>query len=69
MKSKLFGANIKPDCTYCKHFVFDQEAVCCNKSRQIKEGKCRKFSYDPLMRIPHGNVFVKKYSENDFKLN
>lgn len=68
MKSKLFGANIKPDCKYCEHFVHNGDVIYCDKSKQLKGGKCRKFSYDPLMRVPHGKIFIKNYSENDFKI-
>lgn len=68
MKSKLFGVNIRTSCKYCNNYYIENELSYCSKGRQIKNDKCRKFDYDPLMRVPKGNIFIKKYSEDDFKL-
>ncbi len=68
MKNKLFGQNISPDCSYCENAVFENEMVYCKKGKQIQNGKCRAFRYDPLMRVPKNLSFNKKYSADDFKL-
>lgn len=68
MKSKLFGQNISPDCSYCSHAVFENEIIYCTKSRRIEKGKCKSFKYDPLMRVPKKSAFKKTYTADDFRL-
>lgn len=68
MKKKLFGENINVDCAYCENSVFEDGIVYCRKGRQIQKNKCRKFSYDPLMRVPKKPVLKNNYSADDFKL-
>ena len=52
MKNKLFGRNIAPDCSYCENSYFENGIIGCKKSKRIQDGRCRAFSYDPLMRVP-----------------
>ncbi len=68
MKNKLFGNRIPPSCTYCKNALSDGYAVVCSKSKQIKNGKCRSFDYDPLMREPKSITLHGTYTAEDFKL-
>ncbi len=68
MKKKLFGQNIKPDCVYCENAVFSDNSTYCQKNRRIKNGKCRAFKYDPLMRVPKTSVLKTDYTADDFKL-
>ncbi len=69
MKRKLFGMNINPDCTYCVHSDNEQDFFICKKGRKkIVNGKCRKFKYDPLLRVPKKTVNKTAYTEEDFKL-
>ncbi len=68
MKYKFFGKNILPDCTYCANSEFDNGTHMCKKGKLIKEGKCRSFSYDPLLRVPTSVSISGNYTADDFKL-
>ncbi len=68
MKYKFFGKNITPDCNYCEYSGFENGIVGCKKSKVIKDGKCRSFSYDPLMRVPTSVTLSGNYTADDFKL-
>lgn len=68
MRKKLFGANIAPDCTYCEYFIVDNQASYCMKKKAMKNGKCKAFKYDPLMRTPKVTTFKRQYTAEDFKL-
>lgn len=67
-KNKLFGANIDPHCSYCEYSVFDGDNVSCVVKRNIKNGKCKKFSYNPTLRIPKKANPLPVYDESDFLL-
>lgn len=67
--SKLFGKNIAVDCEYCDNCIIDsQGAQICVKNKYIKDGKCRGFSYNPLMRKPFKPPVLPKYNPEDFIL-
>ncbi len=69
MPHKLFGKNISPDCQYCDYCVIDiQGAQICTKNRCMVKGKCRKFSYNPLLRKPFAQPVLPKYNPEDFVL-
>ena len=68
MKKKLFGQNIRPDCSYCENAVIENEMAYCKRGKRIQNNKCRAFKYDPLMRVPKTSTFNKKYSADDFKI-
>ena len=68
MKYKLFGKNISPDCAYCMNAVPENGQLVCRRSKQIKDGKCRSFSYDPLQRVPTSVSVSGKFTAEDFKL-
>lgn len=69
MKSKLFGKNITPGCAYCDNAFFSNGALGCKKSKQIKNEKCRSFSYNPLLRVPKSLQFsAGSFTAEDFKL-
>ena len=68
MKYKFFGKNIKPDCNYCEHAGVVNGTIGCKKSKAMKDGKCRAFSYDPLMRIPASVSISGNFTAEDFKL-
>ena len=68
MKKDLFGQNIDPSCAYCENYIFEKDAAYCRKGKEIKNGKCRHFRYDPLMRVPTANAPLNSYSAEDFKL-
>lgn len=68
MKYKFFKKNIMPDCNYCEYSDFENDTAVCKKSKVIKNGKCRSFSYDPLMRVPTSVSLSGNYTADDFKL-
>ncbi len=68
MKYKLFGKNIAPDCSYCDNSAYENGIIACKKNKTIKEGKCRSFCYDPLLREPRSVTLAGSYTAEDFKL-
>ena len=66
MKNDLFGARIAPDCEYCEKYSKDSGA--CKLGRTIKNGKCRKFDYDPTLRTPKGEARPMQFSREDFEI-
>ena len=67
-KRQLFGANISPDCSYCQNGILNgQEYLCCMR-RKIIDGKCRKFDYNPTLRVPAKKPEIAKLPKEDFKL-
>lgn len=66
---KLFGNTIQPDCRYCKFAFFGKNTAACSKGKEIDgNGKCRKFSYEPLRRVPGTTPSLGSFSPEDFKL-
>ena len=68
----LFRKDIEPCCVYCAHGVsMSSTEVACIKCGVVSSGGyCKKFSYDPLKRVP-ARVTVPNssaFSEDDFKL-
>ncbi len=68
MKYQLFGANIEPNCAYCDNFSADENNFGCLKNRDLKNGKCRKFIYNPTLRIPKSEARMMQFSKEDFEL-
>ena len=66
-KKKLFGNNIKPACKYCLLCTPDEngEKFSCTKYGDVKPyDACKKFSYNPLMRIPKKEVLLANSDVN-----
>lgn len=68
MKKKLFGNNIAVSCVYCEHSKTEGESQYCTKNKSLKNGKCSKFKYNPIMREPKGMAPLKSFSKEDFEL-
>ena len=68
MKKKLFGNNIVPSCSYCAHSKAEGETQFCDAHRTLKNGKCRKFCYNPIMRTPRGMADLPKFEKDDFAI-
>ena len=60
-KKTYYGAHIAPACAYCLHgsTAADPKMILCKRKGVVSPYYCcRKFSYDPLMRIPrHDGVY------------
>lgn len=67
-KIKFFGNNIEVSCEYCAHSKIQNGCQFCTKNRVLKNGKCKKFIYNPIMRVPLRANNLKKYKEEDFIL-
>ena len=50
----LFRKDIEPRCAYCARAgrAGDGEVVCSRKGIVPEDGRCRRFKYDPLKRVP-----------------
>ena len=69
----LFSKNIEPRCEYCRWAVpFDDEDIVGCKHRGVMKAheKCRRFSYDPLKRVPEPPMTykAKEFDKEDFEL-
>ncbi|MGN0551459.1 MAG: hypothetical protein ACI4I4_06415 [Acutalibacteraceae bacterium] len=66
---RLFGNNIEPNCEFCDNCEKSDENVrICKAKREIKNGKCRRFKYNPLLRVPAQMARLPKYDPKDFEL-
>lgn len=69
MKKQLFGNNIVPACTYCTHSKKEGDTQFCAAHKVLKNGKCRKFCYNPIMREPRGAVKLPTFEPKDFSID
>jgi len=70
-KNELFGKHIDPACCYCEHSLPVEGQIhlnCRFKGRVDPAASCRRFSYDPLRRVPTRQVVLPSYSDEEFKL-
>lgn len=70
-KKALFGANIEVDCRYCRsNGAKHGDEPFCTVKAVLKDGKCKKFEYDPLRREPRQAPPLRSagFTEEDFKL-
>lgn len=65
---KLFGENIEVSCEYCCNGANAQSGYICTKNKSIKKGKCKKFVYNPTLRVPKSTEIIKEYSKEDFEI-
>lgn len=66
MRKKLFGNNIKPACKYCLLCTpMENDKYSCSKFGDVKAyDACKKFTYNPLMRIPKKEVLLANSDVN-----
>lgn len=68
----LFRKHMDPRCVYCKYAASAEEGmvICRKKGIRPEGGKCRRFRYDPLRRVPPRplNVDFSRYDSQDFTL-
>ena len=68
-KNYLYSKSIEPHCAYCSHCTKDTEHQCICDLRGIVAlaGKCRKFVYNPLMRVPPKPARIRgRFTDEDF---
>lgn len=72
MKKKLLEKKKYPAvCETCLHGRLspDEESVLCIKKGIVQpDGKCRKYSYDPLKRRPQKPLLIEQADPADFTL-
>ncbi len=70
MKSKLFNKNAyEAVCRNCKNGRLNPEGesvLCVKKGIVDPDGKCRRYSYDPLKRVPRRKLVVSEANPEDF---
>lgn len=68
----LFRKKIEPSCSYCVHsaHLADGQILCSKKGVVSPDGKCMRFRYDPIKRIPvkPKALDFSKYDSEDFSL-
>lgn len=68
----LFRKKIERACSYCLHgtALEDGQILCTKKGVRSAEGKCFRFQYDPLKRVPMKAKALdfSRYEEEDFTL-
>lgn len=73
MKSKLLNKNAyEAVCRNCRHGRLSPEGdsvLCVKKGITDPDGNCRRYSYDPLKRIPRKPLTVSSANPEDFDLN
>ncbi len=68
MNKEIFGNNIETNCEYCDNFNKSNNEFRCDKKKEIKKGKCRKFEYNPTLRIPKSKAKMMKFKKEDFEI-
>ncbi len=69
-KKKLFGNQIADNCEYCTHNVGSADKTHCSLQLTLENDSCKKFVYNPLMRMPKAPLLLNKknYRAEDFNL-
>ncbi len=71
MKKKIIG-NVEAKCEYCRHgkLAADNTNILCPKMGVIsKDFSCKKFTYDPLKRVPaKAAPQLMQFSKEDFEI-
>lgn len=67
----LFKKKIERSCDYCAFGAkLESQQILCAKKGVVTSGKCRKFRYDPIKRVPLKAKApdFEKYDQDDFSL-
>lgn len=68
---KLFGNGIKPACKYCEEAfsrLDDDKVMCMKRGIVSTDYSCRKFRYNPLLRVPPRPLALEKLEKAEFEL-
>lgn len=68
-KNHLYSKDIDPHCAYCSHCTKDNEhqGVCDLRGIVALAGSCKKFQYNPLMRVPPKPARIRgRFTDADF---
>lgn len=68
----LFRKKLPRSCLYCAHgaSISPTQVVCAKKGIVASDCPCRKFTYDPLKRVPPRRrpLDFRAYDDEDFSL-
>ena len=70
-KRPLFGNHIEPACRYCAHARENADGrmiLCRHQGVVAPYYSCRRFHYDPLLRVPSRQPQLPAYQHSDFTL-
>ena len=71
-KTALYGATISPACEYCQfgRRNADEKMILCHFRGVVSPYyHCRKYVYDPLLRIPRRQPKLPEFKPEDFRLD
>ena len=71
MRLHPFGKRIEPRCKYCANgrpSIDGVNILCPRRGVVTPDAKCRRFVYDPLLRVPQTAPTLPTFSEDDFSL-
>ncbi|MFI3170225.1 MAG: hypothetical protein R3Y06_09805 [Faecalibacterium sp.] len=71
-KKAIYGKTIPPACEYCAHGsrAKNPDLILCTKLGVVSPlYHCRRYQYDPLLRVPKRMPKLPSFSSNDFTLD
>lgn len=71
MRRKLYGNKVNPACETCRfgQVTVDGRAILCShRGAMPRYAQCRRYTYDPLKRVPHHKAPQTAYDPADFSL-
>lgn len=71
-KKPICGATIPPACEYCAYGrkATDPRMILCEKKGVVSpQDHCRRYEYDPLLRVPRRQPRLPSFSPEDFSLD
>lgn len=71
-KRSIYGETIAPACEYCSHGrqAVDPRMILCEKKGVVAPSyHCRRYEYDPLLRVPKRQPKLPSFSAEDFSLD
>ncbi|WP_418666700.1 hypothetical protein [Allofournierella sp.] len=71
-KKTFYGADIPPACGYCEHgrrAADPRMILCCKRGVVSPYYHCKRFCYDPLLRVPRRQPKLPSFTAEDFRLD
>ncbi len=68
---RLFDPHIEPSCSYCQYGTATKDGLailCRRRGVMLPDSFCRRFRYDPLLRVPSRQPRLPQYDAEDFTL-
>ncbi len=71
-QKSIYDKSIPPACEYCVYgrTSSDKDMILCRKKGVVSPfSYCKKYTYDPIMRIPKRMPKMRKFTASDFSLD